>query len=40
MRTLWSRVSELLGRGHTDRELDDEVSFHLEMLASEYMRRE
>jgi putative ABC transport system permease protein len=39
MRTLWSRVVGLFGLGHTDRELDDEVKFHLEMLAGEYMRR-
>lgn len=39
MRTFWSRAAGLLGLGHTDRELDDEVSFHLEMLAGEYMRR-
>jgi putative ABC transport system permease protein len=39
VRTLWSRVAGFFGWGHTDRELDDEVAFHLEMLASEYMRR-
>jgi predicted permease len=39
MRALWSRVAGFLGLGHTDRELDDEVSFHLEMLTREYMRR-
>jgi predicted permease len=39
MRSLWSRVAGFLGWRHTDRDLDDEVTFHLETLASEYRRR-
>ena len=39
MRTLWSRLAGLAGRRHRDGDLDDEVTFHLEMLAQEHMRR-
>jgi predicted permease len=39
MRTLWSRLAGFFGRRHGDGELDDEVDFHLEMLAQEHARR-
>jgi predicted permease len=38
MRTIWSRVAGMFGRQHTDRDLDREVEFHLEMLAERYVR--
>jgi putative ABC transport system permease protein len=39
MRTLLSRLKGLLFASRSDARLDDEVAFHLEMLAAEYRRR-
>src|SRR5262245_33404568 len=39
MRTVWSRVVAFIMRRPFDRELDDEVRFHLEMLADEHVKR-
>jgi putative ABC transport system permease protein len=39
MRTFFSRLKGLLLGSRLDARLDDEVSFHLEMLADEYRRR-
>jgi predicted permease len=39
VRTLLARIAGLVRLRHRDRELDDEVGFHLEMTAAEYRRR-
>ena len=39
MRTLLMRVTSLFRRRHLDARLDDEVRFHIDMLAQEHMRR-
>jgi len=39
MRTIWSRIGGLVRKPHLDRELDDEVQFHLDMLIAEYRRQ-
>jgi putative ABC transport system permease protein len=36
MRHLFSKLAGLLGLRHRDRDLDDEVDFHLDMLAAKY----
>jgi putative ABC transport system permease protein len=38
VRQVISRIAGLLGLRHRDRDLDDEVGFHLDMLTSEYIR--
>jgi putative ABC transport system permease protein len=38
MRTLLARLAGIFGWRHRDRDLDDEVRFHLDMLASDYLR--
>jgi putative ABC transport system permease protein len=39
VRTIWSKLVGFLRRRTLDRELDDEVGFHLEMLIDEHRRR-
>lgn len=39
MRALLTRVASLFRRGRLDARLDDEVQFHVDMLAEEHMRR-
>jgi len=39
MLVLWQRFKELLRGARLDRELDDEVSFHLQMLAEQFRAR-
>ena len=39
MRRWLSRLAGFLGRRHRDGDLDDEVRFHIEMLAQEHVRR-
>jgi predicted permease len=39
LKTLLARIAASFGKGRLDRELDDEVRTHLELLAEEYVRR-
>jgi predicted permease len=39
MPALWQRVKEVFHRQRLDRELDDEVAFHLQMLEEQYRKR-
>jgi putative ABC transport system permease protein len=39
LRSAWARLTGLVTRRRRDRDLDDEVGFHLQMLADEHQRR-
>jgi predicted permease len=39
IRELFARIAGLFGRGGADRDLDEEVRFHLEMMAEDFTRR-
>ena len=39
MPAVWQRIAELFRRNRLDRELDDEVAFHLAQLEEEFRRK-